>query len=267
MSKLNTIHVDSDSDILRFLKRNKTPFKVFFTNNTTKIETAIQRWVCLKGGFTYADFAFMKKVKKEVEGTVKEEIPAQKINYFSFRSMQVGTYDQVEEIDLNGAYWKCARNLGYISEDLYKEGLTVDKKTRLAALGGLATMKTVYEFDGKKEKPLDPIFNPVTRSVFFDISRDVGSSMMRAMSVAGRSAMFMWVDAMVINSTVKQDMQDYLRDAEGYETKNIPLSFLDVYDVGNTRNYECYLKYPDKVPSKIFRQRLDGNIQQRHFLE
>lgn len=117
-----------------------------------------------------------------------------------------GTYSGYTELDVTGAYWSVARNLGVISEDIYRLSeqrdesgkLVISKRARLMALGSLAARKDVYHFDGRERKLVEVREDKRLASMFFHIARVVGECMTEIYQQC--DCLGFWVDACIVRN-------------------------------------------------------------------
>jgi len=172
---------------------------------------------------------FITKTKKEViEAAERKKIGKQNPKYFGFGKIygERKLYNFLE-IDINGAYWETAYKEGLLSESTYQKGLTVPKRVRLMAFGAAASMKDVYEYDGKSYSIKDPIYNEYGRRAFFHVAALVGKLMSDISSMIPSVFLLYWVDAIFVHSLWSVYVFQRLESA-GYEytTKEIPVIFI-----------------------------------------
>lgn len=193
-----------------------TPFKLVLTNSTIKIETVDSVYLISSKHLTYPELGFVNKVKKFSEncGLPKQVFTRSDITYFEFNRLKPGVYRNVAEFDVNKAYWELARRLGYINEEIYKKGLEVSKMARLVALGSMATNKRVYHFNGQCfEDHKEEQVNPVTRSYFFHVSKQLDSIMKDIFSsIPGDRKYFYWVDAFFVDKDIEHLVKEGLEN-------------------------------------------------------
>jgi hypothetical protein len=222
----------------------KKPHKLFLTNSTTVIKTEGKAFL-IGEQMNFKDMHFMQKVKKSAMETGLPEVKLKrKVSYIQYSDIQNGTYEEATELDVNGAYWKIAYNLGYIPLDIYEEGLEVDKKCRLMALGGLATSKIVYEYNPRTDKyfKTDKIENPITRSYFFDIANTLDGIMKSIMEGVSKNIYFYWVDAFFM----KDFLSEYVTEAllkKGLYCKYKLVDKIEAYNITNlTQRIDVHMK-------------------------
>lgn len=215
------------------------------------------------------DLNFIKRVRKHISESVKNlEIPkttARDVAYIGFNRHIAGRYENVTEIDVNGAYWQTAYLMGFIGDEIYREGLTVDKMTRLIALGSLAGERTLYRFETKTRARITNGFPDLRklagykyegvisderlRSLFFLICQEMGNLMSDCVDRLGGNAFkIFWVDALIIDKDYRHGVINFFR-SKGYECKEKEAEYLLVFDEGQHK--EAYLKMMGG-PHKLF---------------
>ncbi len=126
--------------------------------------------------------------KKYLEGVDMKTVKNNDIFWYYYNELadKDGQRFEVAKIDLNSAYWTKAINCGIISKETvdYFEGLEWEsvkekKSGRLKALGSLATVKNVTEYEYGKVLPdsYDLIFNENFRNIYMWICNEVAKDM------------------------------------------------------------------------------------------
>lgn len=209
--------------------------------------------------------SFIKSVKNEVilmsEKLELKESKPKYINFLNLPKKDVLIKDAVE-IDINGAYWKCAYKVGLLSEGTYLKGLECPKIVRLIAFGACATTKEVFSFDGEKYTLEKPEFSKAGRAAFFHVAAEIGEVMYNARWCCPDTALFYWVDAIFVRSFYTASIVSYMQE-KGYECKIKPLLWAkteykgkDAYKVtvcekGKTLENLCEIKIKNfAVPQK-----------------
>ena len=234
--KRHTYILPSSSNIIKALNRKKQPYQIEYTSNTTTIKTDNQKgepikYLCSDRGLKMADLGFVQKVKSYVEKLGKPEVNvlSRDIEYFKFSDLEPGFYEGVSELDVNKAYWLTAYRLGYLSREIYEQGLTVDKMTRLIAWGAIAATKRIYNVDSQGKKAYkDQIVNKVTRSYFFDVAHELGAIMAETLNNHRKSILFFWVDAFFIQGRSAPAIIEKEMKLKGLPVKNVPLWHIHV---------------------------------------
>ena len=207
MKKRQTYILPSSSKIIKSLSRKGIPFEIAFTNSTTNIKCEIGghpvKYLCSERGLRPSQLGFIQKVKSHVESLEKPRVnvPISDIKYFQYNDLQRGVVRAGKRVDVNKAYWELARRLGYISEDIFQEGLKIDKMTRLIAWGAIAATKRTYWCENGKKNYIGEKCNHVTRSYFFDVADELGKIMAETLDRHRKSILFYWVDAFFIRGT------------------------------------------------------------------
>lgn len=179
---------------------------------------------------------FIQKVKRHVSGLEHPD----RIRPYSARvaynlngaNLNEGEYTGYCEIDVSGAYWKTALDLGYISKEIYREGNDRDqvrKQVRLMALGALAK-KTEYLRYSPPYGPSDiEIEVEVCElEVFWDnISYSFGLVMNECFQVFRGQTLGYWVDAVFVRQDVSTLVRKFFSD-QGFDVKLLPLERIEV---------------------------------------
>ena len=227
----NTIRLNDLSDYPRFLELFHVEHSVTFTNSTVKVRTGETNYLISPRHLKLADLGFVRQVKRHLEklGYPKVDTGGGP-SYFQFSKVRPGFYTDVVELDVNGAYWEIAYQLGYLSEGLYLKGKDrerVSKSGRLIALGAAACTKRTYHFDGQSyADDVTLEVNEVTRSYFVHIAT-VFDRIMEGVfsSLPDADRLLYWVDAFFVNQRSAPAVVQGLA-AHGLECKTVELSSL-----------------------------------------
>lgn len=225
------LQIANPLDFIEQLKINGRPFQLVSTLLTKHIITdTAEYYYSSKTGLKPGELNLIKSVKDYV---VKNEITAKcnrkNIQYINRELMSNGTFKKnLYEIDLKSAYWYFAFRDNHISKEIYDRGNntnSISKKARLIALGNLAKVKTVIEFDGAKFTTESKfIRSDDTENIFFSASAKTDAVMNRLKLIAGDSYLFYWCDAIFVNSEkAKDDIESYLKACH-LVYKTIPLT-------------------------------------------
>lgn len=234
MAKTKVYILQSSSNIIKALNRKNQSYIIEFTNNTTAIKTEQEgqkiKYLCSDRNLPVTQLAFIQKVKSYVEktGRPKVEVKASEVGYFKFADLAPGFYENVSELDVNKAYWEIACQKGYLSKDIYTEGLKVDKMTRLIAWGAIAASKRAYSITPEGKEFLGEECNEVTRSYFFDVARELGFEMSEILANHSKSVLFYWVDAFFIQGRSTPAVIEKEMRMKGLPCKTVPLWHINV---------------------------------------
>lgn len=269
--KRQTYLLPSSSDIIKTLNRQSIPYEITFTNNTSSIKCEVNgrpvKYLCSERGLKVHQLAFIQKVKSHVEklGRPQLNILSQDIQYYQFGRLESGYYEPVAEIDVNKAYWLLARQKGYLSKDIYEEGLKVDKMTRLIAWGAIAASKRTYRVDKDGKEPVgEPVVNPVTRSYFFDVAHELGQIMSETLALHQKSILFYWVDAFFVKGRSVPQVIEREMKLRGLPCKHNPLWWISVKE---RDKFHDLITVKEKGGKEKPFQRKKGNRQVYHFNE
>lgn len=184
------------STLIESLIKSGTPHRVTYTNRSTKIEVGESVMLFSPSDFSNKELSFISKTKKHILslGIANKKTA---FKFFDIVWQKKAVPERLTEIDISGAYWECAKKLGYISHEIYAQGLEVDKQVRLAAFGSAATIRSVAIFDGKKYSEFDTFFDENGRAAFFNVALEV-SNLLRSCGKVPGSMVLYWVDAVVM---------------------------------------------------------------------
>lgn len=196
------------------------------------------------------DLAFIRKVKSS-SSKLKVSAPRRKnIRYIGISEHLVnGYYDTgALEIDLNKAYWLLARKNGYITNEVFEQGLNmskVRKGLRLIALGSLAATKTNFRYDFQKKEYIiygKPETNPKTRAFFMDVCYQLGCLMMEGCRVVGHKNMHLfWVDAFITRNQLPHEKVGNNNLIEWLQSKGWNLTVEQIEYI-KVIKYKAYIK-------------------------
>jgi hypothetical protein len=207
--------------LMEFLYKKGIPYEADYTNNRIELSCMMGRFMNKDAGLILSQVNFIKRVKTYIlKNELFKKIPRSyksfktdekgicekrdKIRYFYYnKNITIGShFENCWEVDLSAAYWESAWQMGLLSKELYEEGLSkkIAKKTRLAALGSLARIKTHCSFDGKKESTPVDIRCIETEFLWFVICNYTAKVMFSGIRGLGADFLFYWVDAVMLKS-------------------------------------------------------------------
>jgi len=227
MKKTITTHTQTKAWLQTLVDAN-IPHKISLTSNSTTVEVKlngkIYKTFISEKKLDFASLGFISKTKRDANNCDIEEMPISRPEYFKFFKKQEGTFSNAVEVDVNSAYWDIAYLKGYISKDVYEEGLGVDKMTRIVALGSIATVKVHYNFiNGRYESEEQETVNLKTRSYFFDVASELGRMMGECLEEIGQyNCFFYWVDAFFVSKAAADRIKRYF-DLQGLGVKYKPI--------------------------------------------
>jgi len=251
------------------LQKAKIPYKEFVTKSKTKFIPTKPGWekfsfeFVLKG-FSNRELLFIQKVKRHFAGLERPErlrpYGTGTTYWGNVGGLEIGDYPGYVEIDVNSCYWEVAKQLGYLTEELYLEGkdeTKVRKKLRLVSLGALAKKVIVFEYDRDGEL-IDISEDICDEEIFWDNITYRFSLTMEAIKKAFyRDVLGYWVDAFF----VKKDAAPLVQLAfmqEGYETKIENWDLIQV--LPGTKEDRCFIRRKRGEEIKDLPEfRTDGN--------
>lgn len=211
------------------LQDEKIKFEFFVNNHTYSVRSPLGTYFTTDNKIPFKELSFVQEVKRHIlknnlHKKIKNDFGKsghKKIKYFDYAipKSTLKYSSDLYEVDINQAYWSTALKLGLIDNTIYKKGLKIQKKTRLAALGSLAKRTKVYEFDGRTVKFKREIDNPLTEHLWFKICQKLGNAMFDAKKSAKSDFIFYWVDGIYVRGLdAVVNVQDALEKL-GYQHK------------------------------------------------
>jgi len=203
------------------LKANNKPFKLVKSlQRTTLYYEGRELKNYINTGFNGYELNLIKSVKDNIKKIPLSDMPKIDRNLIKYISGNFKEYKgQGYELDTNAAYWESSYILGYITEDIYKRGQNpkVCKKARLVALGALAKVERILEYNGHEFIRDEEIRSPYA-DYFFSCAYEVGNIMDVIKNELKNDFLFFWVDAIFFKGDNVDKVQSILR-AFGYESK------------------------------------------------
>lgn len=221
-----------------FLYINKLPFTFVSSGSSNELYSYAWNFKSLDKSFDIKNMNFVKKVKKYA---IDNEVALKFLSY-DYRDLDIQYIkikDKVKEgdvfedvccLDIKNAYWQTAVLMGVISNELYEEGLSKDKVTRLASLGSLAKRKDVFKFDGETYKLVETIRSVETENIWFGICKRVSDIMQELVALLGDDFVFYWVDGIYFKRSDEniKKINDFL-DNCSYECKFEDVSKIEFF--------------------------------------
>lgn len=167
--------------------------------------------------------AFINKVKRYIENNnihkrVKPNYKStKKIKFFDYnKDIELGEiFDNPHSVDISKAYWYGAYKDRFINDDLFEEGLKMDKRIRLASLGSFARRMDRYVFDGKTEKIAKTI-EPKFPHIFFNQANTIYKIMEKCKKAAGDNFLFYWTDGIYVKNKASVEICEKIITAAGF---------------------------------------------------
>ena len=190
----------------------KKDFTLKQTLRTVKIELDDENYLFSDTKMTIPEMILQKKMKKEVEGVYVEDnptLPSYVPKYYSFSptlkniedySGTYHSYNNICEFDITSAYYKTALNLGYISEEFYRECIDLPKAWRLRLIGSIATAKDVFTYEQGELVGHEVIKNEKNRKAWSNIVNAVDNCMQSVKEIIGDDFLFYWVDGIFMTT-------------------------------------------------------------------
>lgn len=173
---------------------------------------------------------FINKVKTHIENNklykkIKPNYTNQDdIKFFDYNReiRENDVYTRPRSIDVVKAYFSSSLMEGWITQELFDEGLTKDKRIMLAALGHWAKRTDKWKFDGKNEKPL-PTIEPKYPHVFFNQANTIFKIMEECKNAIGDKFLFYWTDGVYVADQYAADICSNIIFINGFSSKETAL--------------------------------------------
>ena len=251
------IEQDQFDRLIKAYRQDGIPYTLFVSNLSSKVITSMGHTIYTGNPISRKEMGFVNKVRFSLDSLMKTDnrvIPKKysKAIYFKVNKLEENkVYKNLVEVDINGAYWRTANLLNFISDDLYQKGLFETKNSRLIALGQLAKNQSVFRFNGKSVRRLADICDPkkqyfwdlickYTGNVLIDISKET-------------DYLFFWVDAIFIPLEQLPIVKQMLREfGYQYKTKKIDTIILS--------KKQLTVKIKNRVKPKIFNIKSGSDI-------
>ena len=230
MSAIRISQEKLDKKVTEFIKF-KIPFKKISTSTrTTLITDGFGTFENKESAFPANELHFIKSVKdyvvknktyQKVRNYFRKDGSEKRIKYFYYnKTVKPGDiFEGCYEVDIKNCYWDTAYfHYNLFSKEIYEKGLTVSKKSRLAAIGAFAKIQLVVEFDGKNQKKLPNIRSKKTEFLWHTICHKIGKTIYKSSKLATDDFLFFWVDGVFLKSKSQvKTLQKFLKK-NGYQS-------------------------------------------------
>jgi hypothetical protein len=242
-------------DTINWYIKKKVPFEYIVQNDNISVSSAKGAYTTRYKQYTIDEINFIKAVKMHI---VKNELYAPYIGkkvkpvmYFHYnKRLKPGTtFDRCTNIDLASAYWETANMLGLLPPTLYKQGLTVRKQVRLAAIGSLAKKKKTFVFDGKKQTLKSVQRSELTEVLWDVICNHVADVLIATERAIGKKFIFFWVDGIYVENGAEGLVKKFF-EAAGFGWKQNGLKKIEIKD----RHIHVYPKELAKGEKKEYKE-------------
>ncbi len=223
--------IDQFQPILDSLVLDERNFRLIETNYTKDIRIGDNRLFFSDQDFCPLEMKLLNLVRSEVdnyEGKFKEVISENDIDFYSGYELMNGECYDVWKVDVDGAYWECAKKNHIIAEksiayyEFHKDEFSNGaKKARLKALGSLATQKRDQEYiKGKRHGVAKIKVNQVWRNCYLHVCEEV-DMMMRDICVNwyGQAYYYYWDCVFIDQSVDPEEVKDFIYNRYGYGSK------------------------------------------------
>lgn len=190
------VQVKNIKQVIDYHVQNKIPHKMIQTANTNKLISKLGNYIGFENHLKKKDLILINKVKNYIlKNNIVVPKNVREIKYITPFMPQLDLTREIYAIDITAAYWYASKNLNFISEDLFNEGLkkVYTKKGRLISIGALASQPITSEFNGVsytriKAEPLP------TANIFYKCAEQINDLMQGCAMVLDKDFIFYWVD-------------------------------------------------------------------------
>lgn len=223
----NPLEFDKLKDgVQRSLMLDQYDFTRFQTSSTCRFKLRHEKIDILPkiGELSGHGAAFVGRVKSHfAEIDLPERLSTDRPFYEYF--VPISTYQEltdVVEVDINGAYWESAHQLGYIPGDIYKSADKVGKKVRLISLGVLGKKTVITQFKPPYDQIIQRERYEKTRVFWDNIVFNLGESIREVTERYKPHIFGIWFDAIFCTKASAGNIRRFLQ-RRGYETKIKPI--------------------------------------------
>ena len=195
--------------------------------------------------------AIKKEVTKNIEGKTIPHHEGALYNHFRKHFYALGSGEMMEfedciEFDINKAYYNVAYKLGYIGKEFYEKCLGLEKFTRLALIGSIATQKYVYHFEKGKCEEYEINKDERLRRVWFHIVSVVDDCLFAFAKLAGDNFLMYWVDGIYLQKykSMNIDLQ-IIESKYGVEFSKVDIDKIEIVKESEHSSRLIVHKLPD----------------------
>jgi len=235
------------------LKSSKTPFTMQVSNYTTKIISEPYNVSFVKGLQSNRVFAAASYLKKDLADKAIPDVDMKKCNYYdtNFKGQEFFS-DVCFNIDIKQAYATILYMDGFISKKTYDYLRKLPKMERLAAVGMLASHKTVFEHDSLgRIRQVKEIINPLSNFFFYCVQKTENIIHDIKNKILQEAFLFSWVDGVYYmneNTGYRNVTQQYLKTEYGLEST---FKKLDNFEV-KIKNQSYRISFLEEGGEKVF---------------
>ena len=235
------------------LKNAKTPFSMQVSNYTTKIISEPYNVSFVKGLQSKRVFAAASYLKKDLAGKKIPNVDMKKCDYYdtNFRGLEFYS-DRCFNIDIKQAYATILYMDGFITKKTYDYLKNLPKMERLAAVGMLASHKTIFRHDklGRIIK-VEEIINPLSDFFFYCVQKTENIIHDVINKILQEAFLFSWVDGVYYmneNTGYKNVTMQYLKTEYGLESTFKELNNFEV----KIKNQSYRISFLQDGEEKVF---------------
>lgn len=231
-TKSKIIQIAEHVDLIGSFRDNHIPFNLKSTTFTKKVDCILGEFKFMEKGnnIKQHELYFIKKVQKhcldigKYPNVNRSLITYTRKNVFKKRVFKKEIY----EIDLSAAYWTLTYRDGWLSDEIYKEGLTLSKEVRLISLGSLAKSLLDMDYDGYVYTRIEKCPPLPYAGIFFKAAATTDKYLKLAYLMSGDNAFFYWCDAIFITGKHTFKMVSDFFEANNLEFKSYKIDWLSV---------------------------------------
>lgn len=219
---------DDFDELINGFKIHKLDFKFIFSSGKLTV-------LCDNLKFTYypnklgtvKGLYFVKKLKDYILNNEFNYNFNLKIKYMTFNlKLNESVYytKDIYEIDLKGAYWYMFGKYFNIDKDIFEEGLKLDKRIRLMALGALAKNQMEFDYKEGELKSTLKIKSELTEGIFYKCAYETDLVMRNLINIIQKEFfMFYWVDAIFFRGKKNIDIISKELEKQNIKFKIVPI--------------------------------------------
>lgn len=218
-------------------------FRMKVTNQRTEIKSKLGAYMNKESEFPMKELNFIKSVKQYIiKHQLQDIIPdyfktddcKKEIKYYSYNNRYKSGHviNKCVELDMKSAYWEMLFKLLPLPQYMYEKGndpKRVSKKSRLAAVGALAKVTEIIDFDGEKYLPSVFQRSLFTEHIWNAICFEVGKIMTQVANECGKDFIFFWVDAMFVDARAVETVKRIFTE-HGFRFSVDPCKFIKFND-------------------------------------
>lgn len=248
MQKKKYLHIKNIDELEKLYKSINKKHRVIQTSNTKKIECKDGNYIGFYSYLKKIDLVLIGRVKRHVlKENVRYTKRIKKIDYVTKLIPKIEINKEYFAIDITKAYWFTAYKEGFITGELFREGLKIkySKTARLISLGALATKPLITDFNNGKQ--INITSNELeTAPIFYRCAEVVNDLMHLIKNALKTDFTFFWVDCVYFKGEYNIKSVQTILSNFGYSCSIEAIKFLDINQKDKTILLEKQNKKKDK---------------------